>query len=166
MQLPCCVVLIGPLVRAESWQNGRAPWCLLALGRRRRSPGSVPDSSRVDDEGSTKVSDEGPPRAPELSARETKERTGRESQNELLCPPRAKRKTRKKILSIHTPPAPRDRPVRERTAPVRPFYNPRMQISGSQRPGGRSHARPLVGRKGGMYLSGSGHLHTRFSLFL
>ena len=29
------------------------------------------------------------------------------------------------------------------------FYTPRMQISGSQKPGGRSHARPLVGRKGG-----------------
>jgi len=34
-----------------------------------------------------------------------------------------------------------------------------------QRPGGGSHARPLVGRKGGVYFSGSGHLHTRVSHF-
>ena len=34
-----------------------------------------------------------------------------------------------------------------------------------QRPGGRSHARPLVGRKGGVYFSGSGHLHTRVGHF-
>ena len=46
---------------------------------------------------------------------------------------------------------------RGRTALVRSFYNPRMHISRIQRPGGRSHARPLVGRKGGVYLSGSGH---------
>ena len=41
-----------------------------------------------------------------------------------------------------------------------------MQISGSQKPGGRSHARPLVGRKGGVNLPGSKYLHTRLWFFL
>ena len=43
---------------------------------------------------------------------------------------------------------------------------PHMQISGSQKPGGRSHTRPLVGRKGGVNLPGSRHLHTRLSFSL
>ena len=124
----------------------------------------MPDS-RVDDDAPTKESDEGPP-APELSAR-TRRRTGRESAKENFPPhARPKRRGRRAGPSTLASPNRRESPVIERTAPVRPFYNPRMQISGSQKPGGRSHARPLVGRKGGVYLPGSRHLHTRFSLSL
>ena len=93
-------------------------------------------------------SDEIHPRAPELRARREKNRTRTKRSFHPHAQKRASRtrtksRTRMERRSFH--PHARAR----RTAHVRLLYNPRMQISGSQKPGGRSHARPLVGRKGG-----------------
>ena len=101
--------------------------------------------------------------AGQASSRKERENSTRARQNSRPGKEKNRTRTRREGASIHTR---EPDPKRARTAHVHLFYNPRMQISGSQKPGGRSHTRPLVGRKRGVYLPGSRHLHTRFSLFL
>ena len=171
MQLPCCVVLIGPLVRAESWQNGRAPWSLLALGRRRRSPGSVPNS-RVDDDRSMKRNDQGTRRGSTARARtlrQGKEKNGTRTAKCTFLSTRAREEQEEEEALVH-PHAPRERelhPKREREPPMSVSFITRVcKYLGHRSPVGGATLAHWSGEKGGVYLPGSRHLHTRFSLSL
>ena len=143
------LVLVPFLFFFLAGSSGARGWALVAFFRR-----ALVFGSRVDDDRSMKRNSRGTRRGSTARARTLRQGKEKNGMRIAKCPflsTRAREEQEEGEALVH-PHAPRERAPpqeRERTAHVRLFYNPRMQISGSQKPGGRSHAHPLVGRKGG-----------------